>query len=101
VPSRPSYRFDHDAVFRAAAETGTALEINGSDRLDLPDTLAAAAKALGVRFVLSTDAHKPVELGWMRFGVSVARRAGLTAADILNTRPPREFAKLLKRARNR
>ncbi len=101
VPSRPSYRFDCDAVFRAAAESGTALEINGSDRLDLPDTLAAAAKALGVRFVLSTDAHNPGELGWMRFGVSVARRAGLEAPDILNTRPLREFLKLLKRARNR
>jgi len=101
VPSRPSYRFDCDVVFRAAAESGTALEINGSDRLDLPDTLAAAAKALGVRFVLSTDAHSPGELGWMRFGVSVARRAGLEAPDILNTRPLREFLKLLKRARNR
>ena len=101
VPSRPSYRFDCDVVFRAAAKSGTALEINGSDRLDLPDTLAAAAKALGVRFVLSTDAHSPGELGWMRFGVSVARRAGLEAPDILNTRPLREFLKLLKRARNR
>ena len=101
MPSRPSYRFDCDVVFRAAAAAGTALEINGSDRLDLPDTLAAAAKALGVRFVLSTDAHNPGELGWMRFGVSVARRAGLEAPDILNTRPLREFLKLLKRARNR
>jgi DNA polymerase (family 10) len=103
VPSRPSYRFDYDVVFRAAANSGTALEINGSDRLDLPDTLAAAAKALGVRFVLSTDAHNSRELGWMRFGVSVARRAGLTASDILNTRPLREFLKSLKRvpARNR
>ena len=77
------------------------LEINGSERLDLPDTLAAAAKAQGVRFVLSTDAHHTRELGFMKFAVAVARRAGLEAADILNTRPLNEFLKGLRRSRNR
>ena len=101
VPVRPSYPLDFDVVAKAAANAKCLLEINGSERLDLPDTLAAAAKAHGVRFVLSTDAHNQRELGFMKFAVAVARRAGLTAADILNTRPLPEFLKGLRRSRNR
>ena len=101
VPVRPSYPLDFDVVAKAAANAKCLLEINGSERMDLPDTLAAAAKAHGVRFVLSTDAHNQRELGFMRFAVAVARRAGLTAADILNTRPLPEFLKGLRRNRNR
>jgi len=101
LPSRPSYPLDFDVVAKAAAKAGCLLEINGSERLDLPDTLAAAAKSHGVRFVLSTDAHNQRELGFMRFAVSMARRAGLTAADVMNTRPPSQFLKSLKRARHR
>ncbi|HEY3219670.1 MAG TPA: DNA polymerase/3'-5' exonuclease PolX [Gemmatimonadales bacterium] len=101
MPSRPSYPLDFDVVAKAAAKTGCLLEINGSERLDLPDTLAAAAKSHGVRFVLSTDAHNVRELGFMRFAVALARRAWLTAADILNTRPTAEFLTGLRRSRNR
>ncbi len=101
VNSREAYRLDFDAVARAAAAAGCLLEINGSERMDLPDTLAAAAKKLGVRFVLSTDAHDERQLGNMRFAVSVARRAGLEAADVLNTRPLEEFVTGLRRARAR
>ncbi len=101
MPSRPSYPLDFDVVAKAAAQAGCLLEINGSERLDLPDTLAAAAKSHGVRFVLSTDAHNTRELGFMRFAVAVARRAWLTAVDILNTRPLPEFLKGLRRSRNR
>ena len=101
VPERPSYPLDFDVVAKAAAKAGCLLEINGSERMDLPDTLAAAAKSHGVRFVLSTDAHNTRELGFMRFAVAVARRAWLTAADILNTRPLPEFLKGLRRSRNR
>lgn len=101
LPSRPSYPLDFDVVAKAAANAKCLLEINGSERLDLPDTLAAAAKTHGVRFVLSTDSHNQRELGFMRFAVAVARRAGLTAADVLNTRPLPEFVKGLRRSRNR
>jgi len=101
LPHRPSYPLDFDVVAKAAAHAKCLLEINGSERLDLPDTLAAAAKSHGVRFVLSTDAHNTRELGFMRFAVGNARRAWLTAADILNTRPLAEFLKGLRRSRNR
>src|SRR3989442_3261357 len=57
LPDRPSYQLDFDVVAKAAANAKCLLEINGSERLDLPDTLAAAAKAHRVRFMLSSDAH--------------------------------------------
>jgi DNA polymerase (family 10) len=101
MPNRPSYPLDFDVVAKAAANAKCLLEINGSERLDLPDTLAAAAKSHGVRFVLSTDAHNTRELGFMRFAVGNARRAWLAAADILNTRPLPDFLKGLRRSRNR
>jgi DNA polymerase (family 10) len=101
VPVRPSYLLDFDVVAKAAARAKCLLEINGSERMDLPDTLAAAAKSHGVRFVLSTDAHNVRELGFMKFAVAVARRAGLEAADVANTRPLAEFLKGLRRSRNR
>jgi DNA polymerase (family 10) len=99
VGERDSYPLDFDAVARAAAASGCLLEINGSDRMDLPDTLAIAAKQAGVRFVLSTDSHATSELRFMRYAVDIARRAGLEAGDILNTRPVGEFLAGLRRAR--
>lgn len=101
LPDRPSYPLDFDVVAKAAANAKCLLEINGSERLDLPDTLAAAAKTHGVRFVLSTDAHNTRELGFMKFAVAVAKRAWLEAGDILNTRALPDFLKGLRRSRNR
>jgi len=99
---REPYPLDFDALARACAEAGCLLELNGHpDRMDLPDTLAAAAKQQGVRLVLSTDSHQPGSLSFMRYAVDLARRAGLEAGDILNTRPLEEFRKGLKRAGRR
>jgi DNA polymerase (family X) len=99
VGERDSYALDFDTVAKAAATAGCLLEINGSERMDLPDTLAAAAKAAGCRLVLSTDAHDPHELQDMRYAVDVARRAGLAAGDVLNTRSLADFRKGLRRGR--
>jgi len=100
VGKREPYPFDFDALCRACAATGCLLELNGHpERMDLPDTLAAAGKQHGVRFVLSTDSHQPGNLPFMKYAVYLARRAGLEAGDILNTRPLAEFRKGLKRAK--
>ncbi len=96
---REPYPLDFDALCRAAAGAGCLLELNGNpERMDLPDTLAAAAKGHGVRFALSTDSHQPGHLAFMRYAVDLARRAGLEAGDVLNTRPLDEFRRGLKRA---
>ena len=100
VGKREPYPFDFEALCRACTATGCLLELNGHpERMDLPDTLAAAGKQRGVRFVLSTDSHQPGNLPFMKYAVYLARRAGLEAGDILNTGPLAEFRKGLKRAK--
>ncbi|HEY1869384.1 MAG TPA: DNA polymerase/3'-5' exonuclease PolX [Candidatus Cybelea sp.] len=84
----PGYEFDYDAVFAAAARTGTALEIDGqAARLDLPAPLARKAKGFSVTFALDSDAHRTRDLVAMEYAVGQARRAGLTKDDVLNAQP--------------
>lgn len=98
INRRPAYDVDIEAVIETAARTGTFLEINANPwRLDLDDRHAAAAKRAGVRLVISTDAHSTHGLDVMRCGVLQARRAGLTAADVVNTRTLAGLKKLMKR----
>lgn len=83
---REPVALDLEAVFGAAAETGTALEINAMpDRLDLKDIHVFRARELGVKLILGTDAHATEHLTLMRFGVGVARRGWCEARHILNT----------------
>jgi DNA polymerase (family X) len=95
---RPPYDVDIEAVIAAAARKGTFLEINANPwRLDLHDIHAAAAKKAGVKIVISTDAHSTRGLDVMRCGVLQARRAGLEAGDVANTRTLTGLRKLMKR----
>jgi DNA polymerase (family X) len=97
---REGYRLRLEQVVEAAARLGVALEINAQiDRLDLSDVHARLARDRGARIIISTDAHAPAALGWMRWGVTVARRAWLRPDDVLNTRPVDDFRASLRRAR--
>lgn len=88
LEQRTAYEFDVDAVFRAAAETGTALEINANPaRLDLDHNLARRARELGCTLSIDTDAHSTDMLDDMFYGVGTARKAGLTKTRVLNARP--------------
>jgi len=96
INRRNPYEVDFSAVFQAAAAHGTLMELNAHpSRLDLNDVHAAAAKEHGIPIVISTDAHTPEELEMMRYGILQARRAGLTKADVANTRTWAEMKKLL------
>jgi DNA polymerase (family 10) len=87
VETFAGYEFDYDAVFAAAARTGTALEIDGQPgRLDLPSPLARRAREFGVTFTCDSDAHGAEQLANVAYAVGQARRAWLTPSDILNTR---------------
>jgi DNA polymerase (family X) len=100
IERRPPYDVDVDAVFEAAARTGTMLEINSAaDRRDLSDVHARAAREGGVTIIINSDAHRLATQGVVRWGVATARRAFLTADDVANTRPWAEFAPLRKHAR--
>jgi len=82
---REPYAVDMERLITVAAETGTALEINGSpERLDLKDVHARSARERGVMIVVNTDAHSTDGLDQMAYGVTVARRAWLGKADVLN-----------------
>jgi DNA polymerase (family 10) len=98
INRRPAYDVDIEAVIGAAARTGTFLEINANPwRLDLDDRHAAAAKKAGVKIVISTDAHSTRGLDVMRCGILQARRAGLEAKDVVNTRTLAQLKKLLRK----
>lgn len=88
MPNREGADLDMEAVLAAALESGTALEINASPyRLDLDETYARRAVEMGISLAINTDAHRPADLELARFGVSVARRAWLEAAAVINTWP--------------
>lgn len=97
--SREPYRFDMERILGEAAKRGIHLEINSSpERLDLNEQNARRAKEKGVKLVISTDAHHTRHLPNIKFGVKMARRAWLEAADVLNTLPADQFLQALRRA---
>ncbi len=97
IERRAPYALDLDAVFAAAARTGTMLEINANpDRRDLSDVHARAAARAGVLLVIDSDAHRTGTLANMRWGVATARRAWLGSAQVANTRPWPELCGLRK-----
>jgi DNA polymerase (family 10) len=99
INRREPYDVDVEKVAEAAARTGTMLEINGNpNRRDLSERHARLAAEAGVMICLNTDAHGTDTLSNMVYSVATARRAWLTADQIANTRPWREFSRLRKRA---
>jgi DNA polymerase (family 10) len=98
IGRRAPSEFDIERVLKAARERGCMIEINAQpDRLDLPDIHCKTGKEIGVKFAISTDAHRISDLDLMRFGVSQARRGWLEPQDVVNTRSWPELQELLKR----
>ncbi len=86
--SRPPTALDVPRILRACQQTGTAVEINCNPaRLDLNDQYTRMAADAGCLLVLNCDAHSIDDLDVMRYGMGVARRAGLEPTNVLNTRP--------------
>ncbi|MFC4449331.1 helix-hairpin-helix domain-containing protein [Halorussus aquaticus] len=87
IHQRPGVELDIDVVARAAADHGTALEVNSSPyRLDLWGSAVKQAVEEGATIAIDTDAHSPAEYEHVRYGVHTARRGWAQADDILNTR---------------
>lgn len=84
---RDPIAFDLDDVLQCAKERGVAVELNAHPhRLDLKDTHLIRARELEIPIVISTDSHHARDLDYMRYGVEQARRAGLEARHVVNTR---------------
>jgi DNA polymerase (family 10) len=101
IGRRPGIRFNSDAVFEAAADTGTAIEINASlHRLDLSAPLIRTAMTYdGLMVAISTDAHHTRDLDNMQFGVAQARKGWVPAERVLNSLTKGEFSRFIDRKR--
>jgi DNA polymerase (family 10) len=100
INQREPYDVDLEEVFKAAARTGTALEVNGyPDRLDLKDEHILWARRHGVKFSVDTDSHAVPHLAFMRYGVATAQRGWLTTADVINAWPLGKLRTFLRKGR--
>ena len=85
---REGYKIDHHAVIDACAETATFIELNASpSRLDMDWRFWPYARNKGVKCVINCDAHWFEQTAYLRLGAGIARKAGLTRQDVLNTLP--------------
>ncbi len=83
---RPASAIDIAEITKAAAQTGTALEINAAwKRLDLKDQHVRQAMEAGAMLSINTDAHDVDQLHQMRYGVATARRGWATVDRVINT----------------
>lgn len=103
VGRRPGYPLQFEAIYSAAAETGTALEIDGaSTHLDLDGDHARAAVAAGVTLVIDSDCHRAAWLDrQMTMGIGTARRGWVEPRHVLNTRPVDEVRAFVAAKRRR
>ncbi len=84
--TREPYPVDMEAIMDFAAGSGIALELNcDPHRLDLDWRWLQLARKRGVTIEVGPDAHSPDELSYLDFGIHIARKGWLEAADVLNT----------------
>ncbi len=97
IGQRPELDLDWEALYRLAAETGTLLEINGSEaRLDLDEHHIRAAIDAGCHFTIGSDAHERSEWQNLTWGTAIARRGWVGPELVANTLPLDGFLSLLR-----
>ena len=100
--SRDGYTIDYERIFEKAAARGVMIEINGNpNRLDIDWRHVRRALDLGVGIAINPDAHSVHEYAALISGTWVARKAGLSAKEIFNTKPVEEVSEYLKKRRKR
>jgi len=99
VLRREPFKFDLERVLSEAQRLSVILELNANpERLDLCDRHVKLARDKGMRLIISTDAHRPEHLKFMRYGVMTARRGWMEKKNILNTYPPEKLLASLRPA---
>jgi DNA polymerase (family 10) len=103
VGRRAGYDMDYPAIYAAAAQTGTALEVDGApSHLDLSGERAREAVQAGATVVIDSDCHRAPALDrQMRMGVGTARRGWVEPSHVLNARPLAEVRAFHARKRAR
>ena len=95
---RDGFHFNIESILSAAAKNKVAMEHNAyPDRLDLCDIHLRMARERGVKIVINTDTHHVSHMEKIRYGILQARRAWLTKTDVLNTLPPDQFARAMRK----
>ena len=98
IPDREGADLDMEAVLKAAAETGVAMEINAHPaRLDLDDNYARRARELGIPISINTDSHSEADFDMLPYGVAIARRAWLEPNHVINAWPVVKLLNWLKK----
>lgn len=86
--AREPYQLDIKKIIDACAANGTWIELNASPyRLDLDWRHWRHAISKGVKCVINPDAHRNEHAGYLKLATSVARKAGLTPGDVINSLP--------------
>lgn len=94
---REPYAVDVSRLIKEAKATNTALELNSYvDRLDLSVPYIREAVEAGVSITIDTDAHDEGALGFIKFGVSQARRAWVEKKSVINCLPWPQFEEYLR-----
>jgi len=102
IGERDAYDVDMDAILKAAADTGTAMEINAYPfRLDLNDIYSRKARELGVTLSINTDTHVTFQFDFITYGIGTARRGWVEKKGVLNALGYNALIKRLKRKRSR
>ena len=92
VQRRPPISCRVEEILDVIAESGAAIEISGDPhRLDMEPRWTREARKRGIKFVISTDAHSISDLENLRFGIGIARRAGVRRGEVLNTLAAKAF----------
>jgi DNA polymerase (family 10) len=92
VQRRPPISCRVEEILDVIAETGAAIEISGDPhRLDMEPQWTREARKRNIKFVVSTDAHSISDLENLRFGIGIARRAGVRRGEVLNTLGSKAF----------
>lgn len=92
--SRAGYPIDHELIIDACAANGMIIELNANpQRLDIDWTWIPSALEKGVMISINPDAHVRESIHYMQFGVHVARKAGLTKEQCLNSKNADDFAR--------
>ncbi len=98
INRRDPYKLEIERLLKAAEERNCVMEINAHpSRLDLNDIYAKAAKDIGVKIAINTDAHRTEELKYMKYGIYQARRGWIEPSDVINTYPLYKMRELIKR----
>lgn len=95
--ARPGYPVDYKKVIDACAANGVAMELNANpQRLDMDWTWIPYAMNKNVMVSINPDAHSKESIHYVKYGVAVARKGGLTADFCLNTLSANEFSEWCK-----